>query len=125
MREISTRLNDQGITHYKGRHIVSFQSCWLAMYLVSIVAHTYTHTLHTCTYFTAVLIYQLPPDPFLHPVLESVHRGDVHVGGGGTQILSLSHEHTHTNAHINTCTHTRMCTWKNFKVGIRTLSLAF
>ena len=42
MREISTRLNDQGITHYKGRHIVSFQSCLLATDLVSIIAHTYT-----------------------------------------------------------------------------------
>ena len=69
---------------------VSFQSCWLATDLVSIVwlhsctlciriyshAHTYTHTSHTCTHFPAVLIYQLPPNLFLHPVLEPVHGGD-------------------------------------------------
>ena len=46
VREISTLLNDQGITPYKGRHNVSFQSCLLATDLVSIIAHTYT-LIHT------------------------------------------------------------------------------
>ena len=46
VREISTLLNDQGITPYKGRHNVSFQSCLLATDLVSIISHTYT-LIHT------------------------------------------------------------------------------
>ena len=52
-------------------------------------------TIHTSNLSGQVSFFVLQPwpaspYPFLHPVLEPVHCGDVHVGGGGVQIPSLS-----------------------------------
>jgi len=44
-------------------------------------------------------------------VLEPVHCGDVHVGGGVLKSLSLSYEHRHTHIKTHTHTHTPVHTY--------------
>jgi len=86
VREISTLLNDRGITPYKGRHSVSFQSCWLALYLVSIVAHTYTHTHYTPAHiFLQFASISFPLISFFTQCW-SLSSVEMCMWGGGTQI---------------------------------------
>ena len=90
VREISTLLNDQGITPYKGRHSVSFQSCLLATDLVSIIAHTYT-LIHThITHLHIIIFLQFSSISF--PLISfftqcwSLSIVEMCMWGGGTQI---------------------------------------
>ena len=102
MREISTLLNDQGITPYKGRHSVSFQSCLLATDLVSIIAHTYTlihtHIIHLHIFSCSSHLSASPWSLSSHSAGACPSWRCV-CGEEGLKSLSLSHEHTHTQMH--------------------------